>query len=387
LFSVEVQKGFSMKKIILTAFLILLSFQAFDAQTIAGKRADKMGLGMNLSYLDNWWLGTKEKNFADFAKPADAAKREKMFADIKKAGFETVRIPINFGAWASFEKPYKWNKNNGLEIADNFVKWALDNDLNAIIDLHHVEFDGSFPNAATTERFVWLWTEIATRYKNTNPEKVFFEIRNEPHNIPAEDWRKQATQIIKTIRPIAPKHTLIVGFHDWNSRPALIDSKPFEDENIIYTFHYYDPFIFTHQGATWAGEGLPELSGVSFPYSKKIKTPETAKGKWVENLINTYKEDSEESKMFADLKTAKDWSIKNNVPIFLGEFGSYTKFASEESRCRHATVIYNALGKLDIPSAWWEWDGSFNMFKKGTNEISDCMQDSINSYKKAKSAK
>lgn len=376
-----------MKKIILIAFLLIFSFRALDAQTIAWKRADKMDLGMNLSYLDNYWLGTKEKNFADFARSEDAAKREKMFADIKKAGFKTVRIPINFGAWASLEKPYEWNKNNGLEFANNFVKWALDNDLNVIIDLHHIEFDGSVENAAKTERIVWLWTQIARRYKNTNPEKVFFEIRNEPHDIAADVWRKQAETIIKTIRSIAPKHSLIVGFHDWNSRKALVESEPFEDENIIYTFHYYDPFIFTHQGATWSGEGLPELSGVEFPYSKKIQVPETANGKWVENLINSYKEDSTEKKMFADLKAVKDWSVKYNMPIFLGEFGSFTKFASEDSRCRHAKVIYTALGKLDIPSAWWEWDGGFNMFKKGTNKISDCMQDAIDSYKTAKSKK
>ncbi|MDQ3634886.1 MAG: glycoside hydrolase family 5 protein [Acidobacteriota bacterium] len=373
-----------MKKIILISFLLVFGIQFSNAQTIAQNRAEKMGLGMNLSYLDNYWLGSKEKNFADFAKSEDVAKREKMFSDIKKAGFSTVRIPVNFGAWASLEKTYKWNENNGLEFADKFVKWALDNDLNAVIDLHHVEFDGSVKDAAATERIVWLWSEIAKRYKNTNPEKVFFEIRNEPHNIEANVWREQAEKIIRTIRSIAPKHTLIVGFHDWNSRKALVDSKPFDEENIIYTFHYYDPFIFTHQGATWAGEGLPELSGVEFPYSKKIKVPQTAKGKWVEDQIKTYKKDSDGQKMFADLKAAKDWSLKNSVPIFLGEFGSFTKFASEESRCRHAKVIYNSLGKLDIPSAWWEWDGGFNMFEKGTNKISKYMQDAVDSYKKAK---
>lgn len=343
-----------------------------------------MSLGMNLSYLDNYWLGTKEKNFADFAKANEAAKRERMFADIKNAGFSTVRIPINFGAWANYEKPYKWNKENGLEFADKFVKWAAENELIAVVDLHHVEFDGSVEDAATTERVVWIWTEIAKKYKDTNPEKVFFEIRNEPHDIAAKEWREQAEAIIKAIRPIVPEHTLVVGFHDWNGRKALVDSEPFADKNIIYTFHYYDPFIFTHQGATWAGEGLQELSDVEFPYSKKIKVPKTAKGKWVENLVKTYKNDSDADKIFADLKAAKDWSMKNNVPIFMGEFGSYTKFASEESRCRHAKVIYTALGKLNIPGAWWEWNSGFNMFEKGTNKISKCMRDAVDSYKKAK---
>ena len=370
----------SMKKAVFLFLILTLAALSSVAQD-ARARAGRLGLGMNLTYLDNWWLGKKEKNYGDFVKAAEVAKREKMFADISRAGFKTVRIPINFGAWASLEKPFRWESEDGLKAADSFVKWAADNNLNMIVDLHHVEFDGKIKGAATTERIVWLWREIANRFKNTNPEKVFFEIRNEPHDIAAEDWRRQAQEIIKAVRQIAPNHTLIVGFHDWNSRKALIDSKPFEDTNIIYTFHYYDPFIFTHQGATWAGEGLPDLKNVPFPANEnKIEIPASAKGKWVENLVNVYKEDSQAEKMFRDLKAAKDWSEKNKVPIFLGEFGSFTKYASEEDRCRHAETVYTALGKLKIPNAWWEWSESFNMFKKGTTEISDCMRKAIDSY-------
>lgn len=371
-----------MKKSIYLFLILLVGAQIVHAQTVAQKRADRMEIGMNLTYLDNWWDGTREKKFADFLKPEKAAQREKMFADIAKAGFKTVRIPTNFGAWANYEKPFRWENEEGLKTADAFVKWALENDLNAIVDLHHVEFDDSVKNAATTERIVWLWKEIANRYKNTDPEKVFFELRNEPHDIKAEDWRAQAEAIIKTVRKIAPNHTLIVGFHDWNSRNALIESKPFGDVNIIYTFHYYDPFIFTHQGATWSSEGLPELKGVPFPYSKNqpIETPETAKGKWVENLIKTYEADSKAEKIYADLKAAKDWAVKNRVPIFVGEFGSFGKLPTTEDRCRHAHAVYSALGKLDIPSAWWEWDQGFNMFEKGTTKIADCMRRAVDSY-------
>jgi len=370
-----------MKNTIFLFLILLFGSSTLAAQVIAQARAERLGLGMNLSYLDNWWLGTKAKNYGDFVKSTEAAKREKMFADIAAAGFKTVRVPVNFGAWASLEKPYRWENEDGLKAADSFVKWALDNNLNAIIDLHHVEFDGKVKGAATTERIVWLWREIAGRYKRTNAEKVFFEIRNEPHDVAAEDWRAQAQEIIKAVREIAPNHTLVVGFHDWNSRKALIESKPFEDPNIIYTFHYYDPFIFTHQGATWAGEGLPDLKRVPFPANKdEIAIPASARGKWVENLINVYKEDSDGAKMFRDLKAAKDWSEKYKVPIFLGEFGSFTKYASEEDRCRHAATVYAALGRLKIPNAWWEWDGGFNMFKKGTTEISDCMRKAVDSY-------
>ncbi|MBC7898897.1 MAG: glycoside hydrolase family 5 protein [Saprospiraceae bacterium] len=375
-----------MRKLLFLSLILFLGSHLSFAQSVAHKRAERMGVGMNLSYLDNYWLGTKEKNFSDFVKPAEAAKREQMLADIAKSGFKTVRLPMSFGAWASLKAPYEWVTPESLIVADSFVKWALANNLNVIVDLHHTELDGSVPNAAATERVVSLWKRIAERYKGTDPERVFFELRNEPHDIPAKDWRDQAEQIIKTVRGIAPNHTLIVGFHDWNSRAAMIDSKPFEDKNIIYTFHYYDPFIFTHQGATWSSEGLPELKGVSFPWSKdaKIETPATAKGKWVENQINSYKNDSDSKKMFDDLQAAKDWSEKNRVPIFLGEFGSFGKHPTMPDRCRHAETVYSALGKLNIPSTWWEWDGGFNMFEPGTGKIADCMRKAIDSYNPSK---
>ena len=365
-------------------FLFSLSCLAVGAgaQGDAQRRASNLGLGMNLSYLDNFWKGTKEKHFSDFAKPDEAAKREKMFADIAKAGFKTVRIPICFSAWMELKRPYEWDNPDALKMADSFIKWALDDGLNVIIDLHHSEFDRSIPDADAPERMVNLWVRIAERYKNTDPERVFFELRNEPHNITAEAWRWQAEQLIKYVREIAPKHTLIVGFHEWNGRKEMIESKPFADSNIIYTFHYYAPFVFTHQGAGWAGDSMKDLREIPFPYSaeKTIKVPPSAKGTWTENQINDYRRDSDRKYMFGELKAAKDWAIKNKVPIFLGEFGSFGQYASMDDRCRHAEVVFSALGKLDIPGAWWEWDGGFNMFDRGTEKISPCMRKAIDSY-------
>lgn len=371
-----------MKKTLFIFLILFIGASNIFSQGVATKRAETLKLGMNLSYLEHWWDGSKDKHFSDFAKPEDAAKREKMLADIAKAGFKTVRLPICFSAWMELNPPYNWDNPKALEMADNFVKWALANNLNVIIDLHHTEFDNTIPEAKNAERTVNLWVKIAERYKNTNPEKVFFELRNEPRDITPEAWRWEAEQLIKYVRQIAPKHTLIIGFTEWNGRKQLIEANPFADENVIYTFHYYDPFLFTHQGATWAGDGLPDLKYVPFPYSKetKIQVPNSAKGNWVENMINSYQNDTKTEKMFADLKEAKDWSVKNKVPIFLGEFGSYNLKPTLEDRCRHAETIYKMLGKLDIPNAWWEWDGGFSMFEKGTNRIADCMRKAIDSY-------
>jgi endoglucanase len=352
----------------------------------ARERAARIGVGMNYSYLDNWWLGKKENSYADFTNSAAAKKKEIEFANISRAGFKTVRIPINFGAWASYEKPYRWSSPEGPEIAERFIKAALDAGLIAIIDLHHVEMDRSINGGDSTERIGWLWKEIAHRYRDLDPEKVLFEIRNEPHDIEAKAWRKQAEAVIKVVRDVAPYHTLIVGFHDWNSRQAMIDSKPFDDDNIIYTFHYYDPFIFTHQGATWSSPGLSDLKQIPFPArGKAITVPEKAKGTWIAERIAAYREDSDASKMFSDLKAAKAWSEKHRVPIFLGEFGSFGKNTSLADRCRHAEAVYSALGKLGIPNAWWEWDQGFNMYDEGTTSIAPCMHKAIDLFAKGRS--
>ena len=379
----------SFVRLVVALIIIPVISQTVTGQSVAQRRALRIELGMNLTYLDNWWLGSKDKNYSDFIKMSEVEKRQKMFRDIAGAGFRTVRIPMTFGAWVSLIKPFRWENPQGLESADLFVKWAKENNLNAIIDLHHSEYDGSIKGSATTDRLVWLWSEIASRYKNTDPDRVFFEIRNEPHDLNAREWRDQAEEIIKAIRKIAPDHTLIVGFHDWNSRTAMLESKPFQDPNIIYTFHYYHPFLFTHQGATWSSEGLPESRNIPFPATKdtKLNVPKTAKGKWTGQLFETYSEDANPERMFRDLKEAKEWSERHKVPIFLGEFGSYGKYASADSRCRHAEAAYSALGKLQIPNAWWEWDAGFNMLKPGTGELSECMRRAVEIYRAAGAAR
>lgn len=372
-----------MLKGVLTAVLTgLLPISAF-AGDIALRRAESMGPGMNLSFLENYWNGTKDKHYSDFVKKEEYAAAEQRLKDIAAAGFTTVRIPINFSAWASMEKPYGWESEDLPRLADHMVEWALAAGLKVIVDLHHPELNENFPSAASDERMAALWSRIASRYKNTDPERVFFELRNEPKEIEPEVWRRQAELLISTVRKIAPKHTLIVGFHDWNSRDALVSSEPFEDDNIIYTFHYYHPFMFTHQGATWVAPGISDLRAIPFPGVSKLKLgiPEKAKGTWVEDQLKSYAGDANEAYIDAQIGEARHWADKNKVPIFLGEFGSLSTYARKEDRCRYVDIMYRVFGRYRVPSAWWEWFAGFNFLDESGRRPEPCMQEAVDKYK------
>lgn len=362
--------------LVIAVFLQLLATEATLAQTTAQKRAASLGRGMNLSFLENWWDGTKAKDYSDFITPANARKHLGAVKEIADAGYKSVRFPVNFSAWASLKAPYDWTRPEMLDVVDEFVAAAKANKIKIIIDLHHPELDKKTPGSVDTPRVAAIWKRIAERYKDTDPDEVFFELRNEPVDITAEDWRAQAEELIKTIRAVAPRHTLVVGFHDWNSRSALLQSKPFGDPNIIYTFHFYDPFLFTHQGATWAGSGLADVRRVPYPHKKGMEAQIVATnafpGTWADTLLKSYAADSRPEKILGDLKVVRDWSDKHKVPVFCGEFGSYSAYADEADRCRHAKVVNDALTALSIPSAWWEWEGGFNMFEKGTRRLAKC---------------
>ncbi len=351
------------------------------AQEVAQRRARLMGVGANLSFLEGYWNGTKAAHYGDYLKMSEVTKRQGSFRAMTALGMRTVRIPVCFSAWASLEAPYRWERPEYFAAVDSLLRWAGAAGMLAIIDFHHPELDGSFATANTLDRKKWLWQQIATRYRTTDPERVFFELQNEPHDIKAADWRQQADELVRVVRAVAPEHTLVVGAEDWNGVDALARFQPLADPNLIYTFHSYDPMAFTHQGAEWV-QGLEAVQGVPFPYDGvwRPSIPASARGTWIESALNNYPQEGSTANVFRRLERARQWADTWKVPVFLGEFGSYNRFADADSRCRYFTTVVRACGLLNLPFTFWEWDGGFTLFAKNTSEIMPCMKEALKEY-------
>ena len=114
-------------------------------------------------------------------------------------------------------------------------------------------------------RFEAIWTQLADHYSRS-PDGLAFELLNEPKDAATTEVVNPIfAKTIELIRRTNPNRTIFIGPGRWNSISELPSLRlPDDDENLIVTVHNYEPFYFTHQGATWTGTDS-KLTGILFP--------------------------------------------------------------------------------------------------------------------------
>ena len=301
------------------------------------------------------WFESRAFNDIDFNK-----FNEQDFINVKSLGADVIRLPVAFhnfltGDTTELEKGL-------LKYLDTAMDWAEKHQIYLIIDNH--SFHPINPTDVNIDKIlIPVWEQLARHFKNRSSYCIY-EILNEPHGIEDSRWNEIQGSVLKAIRKIDEKRLLIVGGTNYNSIEKMLKVTSYNDENLIYTFHFYDPHIFTHQGATWNKPSLAPLSGLPFPSEKNYKHEihETFKGTWVEACILNYENDSQLSKLSATLKTASDFSKEKNVPVFCGEFGVFMIQSPQEDRVKWYKFICGELDKLNIPWACWDYFGGFGLF-------------------------
>jgi len=175
---------------------------------------------------------------------------------------------------------------------------------------------------------------------------------------------------IDTIRKIDATHTIIVGGTDYNSIDKLSALPEYSDDNLIYTFHFYDPHIFTHQGATWGNPSLASLADVPFPAEgRRIpQTPDDLKGTWIEDALKNYKNAAAFSTLAASLDKTVAFSRERNVPVFCGEFGVYMIQSPAKDRIIWYELVTGMLERRKIARASWDYFGGFGIFNSPAGE-------------------
>jgi endoglucanase len=334
---------------------------------LAFKRAQSLDNGISVSWLEQTWT----KDVLN-----DGALTNADFKLFKALGFKSLRLPVAFAFFESGKIPLA----NVLMRIDEIIKQCRVYGIKLIIDYHYGELNDN--NYLTeTPRIINLWVLLAKKYLNESPENLFFELYNEPPHMNPTVWKDAAYNIVTAIRKVDKKRTLIVGASNFNSIYELSRTVRMADENIIYTFHFYEPFLFTHQGADWVGNQVATV-GVPFPYNAE-KFPDInpkTKGTWGETNYYQYKKDGNEQSLTDKLMIVKNWANKYDVPIICGEYGVYNKYADADSRCRYIKAMHITLKKLNIPGIMWDYNSAFSIFNgpPSLKNLPDRMAEAIN---------
>ena len=286
---------------------------------------------------------------------------EQDFINMKSIGADVIRLPVKMHSMTGGAPEYVLDPLL-LKFLDTAVDWAEKHQLYIIIDNH--SFDPAVPTDENIDRILLkVWAQIAQRYKNRS-KYVIYEILNEPHGISDSRWGEIQGLVIEAIRKIDTTHAIIVGGTDFNSINKLSSLPEYSDLNLIYTFHFYDPHIFTHQGASWDTPSLASLAGVPFPANsmRMPKTPDDLKETWVEDALKNYKNDAAFSTLAASLDKTVAFSRERNVPVFCGEFGVYMVQSPAKDRVIWYELITGMLKKRNIARTSWDYFGGFGIF-------------------------
>jgi endoglucanase len=288
--------------------------------------------------------------------------------NIKSLGCDVIRLPVNMHSMTSGGPSFTLNPMY-VSFLDSVVTWCEQLHIYIMIDNH--SFDPNVNTSPDVENILTaVWSQTAMHYKDRS-DYVIYEILNEPHGISTTTWGSIQNRVISAIRAKDSRHMIVVGGSGYNSYSELKNLPVYSDPNLLYTFHFYDPFMFTHQGASWTAPSLEPLSGVPFPYdaSRMPSCPASLKGTWIESSLNSYPNEGTVSFVKQLIDNAITFRNNRQVNIFCGEFGVYIPNSNPADRSYWYSIVRQYFDNNNIPWTTWDYKGTFGLFNKGSNEL------------------
>lgn len=286
-----------------------------------------------------------------------------MIDTVKKAGFNAVRIPVS------------WNEHMNGNIIDGdwlnrvneVVDYVIDNDMYAIINVHHDDYTWLNPSkadeGAVKAKLVSIWEQLSDRFKDYD-QHLLFEGMNEPRIIGGQDeWTGGTAEerevinhlfqaFVDTVRKSGGNNSsraLIITSHAASiEADAVNDIVVPDDDRIIVSIHYYSPWDF-------AGG---------------------------ENGKSDWGSDSEKKELDKGFDFLKSKFIDKGVPVIIGEFGatnknndsvraSYMEYYVKSAKSRGITCFIwdngtkDEFGLLDRNSLTWYFKNVVDAAVKG----------------------
>jgi hypothetical protein len=279
---------------------------------------------------------------------------------IRDWGFDHIRLPFDY----SVVQDEDGNAiPEGIELLRHNVILGQKYGLNVILDLHKASgydfnFAGDlsknnlFSNEVLVEKFLALWRMIAKEFGEY--ENVIFELLNEVVETEnASGWNTLIAKAVAEIRKIAPSTPIIYGGIFWNSASTLKLLDPPASDNIIFTFHFYEPLLFTHQKAHW----VPNISMDDIEYPGVMEHYKALSGRMgmqgsVVMMSKAVTMGTEFIKEMVD--QAVEAARTAGVPLYCGEFGVIDRAPTPDTLRWFADTV-SVFRENGIAHAMWTY--------------------------------
>lgn len=275
------------------------------------------------------------------------------FARIGAWGLDHVRLPVDSDTL--FAGPDLRPVEPILDALDGALDALTGAGLDVILDLHRCPGHDFLAGCSTAqelflvparrEEVKHVWKHLAERYGNR--PRLLLELLNEPVAEDARLWDELKEELVSHVRRHAPQSTIVVGSNRWNSAAEFARLTPVHDDNVLYSFHYYEPLLFTHQRAPWLeGEVLQEARAYpgeySIPDGTQHRLPlET--GRW------------DKARLRQHLEQVLRFRERHRVRVACNEFGVYVGGADRASQLRWMRDFVSTLDEEVIGFTYWNY--------------------------------
>lgn len=261
--------------------------------------------------------------------------QEKYFDYYKNAGFRCVRVPVRWDGHTGTASPYKINET-WLQRIEQVIDWGLNRGLFVVVNAHHEEWIKKNYSQVNRDRFDSIWSQISSRFRN-KPERLLFEIINEPYGLTKQQNDDLHQRVLKVIRKTNPFRIVIIQGHNWGGSDELIAASVPDDRYLMGSFHSYDPYLFGLEGqGTWGNPADYQALAGKF-------------------------------------RKVREWSDQNNIPVILGEYGAI-RTCDYNSRMRHYSAYVDLSVQNGFAHCAWDDGGDFRILIRNSGtweEIKD----------------
>lgn len=285
--------------------------------------------------------------------PAPVTRQD--FEFLKRSGFDFVRLSIDPGPVLSVSGA---KRKQALDILGNAVRLVLATGLNVVWDYHPVGQVPLYsakslevaPDHPLARNYRAMIGETAAMLQAIAPGRTALELMNEPQFYPCDggggrQWQQVLESLVTAARAHAPDLTLIVSGACGGGIKGLVNLDPSslkQDENLLYSFHYYLPYAFTHQGTgewrymthvPWPasrGSLAQAMAGVDRRLEDAGNLGRAQKRAYRDSAGTTLSEyfaaNPGEQTVRQDFDRLLGWAAKHGIApdrLLLGEFGAY----------------------------------------------------------------